>query len=383
MRAGDAFAFGRGKRAAGLNSGPVPARVSGPVKQALLDLVDDAVAEGFSIRRACGWLGVSHSRLLRWAGLRCPDRARLADRPSGPGPGGARHGLLDWEKDRIVEVARDWGRVDLTHRKLAHRASRLGLVHVSESSFWRVLVERGHRLPEQPRPRKRARKPLPDWAEPVPGVIYIYDFTHFSGLPGWCAIAVVDVVSRYCLALLLSPEETSLQVEQAFTAALKADGKEHLLGDREFAAQLAQGSIPDDDADRFPVVLAMSDNGPQMTSKKTSQFMAMARIGRHFGRPGTPNDQAWIESFFGHMKTERPHFDKMTDPAGLRRELDWWKTHYNTVRLHEGIGYVTPEDEHFGRGRAIRQARRCGLERARLNRMAARRDGGRNRPAGS
>ncbi|MEV6039373.1 hypothetical protein AB0L65_50155 [Nonomuraea sp. NPDC052116] len=29
-------------------------------------------------------------------------------------------------------------------------------------------------------------------------------------------------------------------------------------------------------------------------------------------------------------------------------------TFYNTVRLHGGIGYVTPDDEHHGHGEAIR-----------------------------
>jgi hypothetical protein len=43
------------------------------------------------------------------------------------------------------------------------------------------------------------------------------------------------------------------------------------------------------------------------------------------------------------------------------------------VRLHEGIGYVTPEDEHHGRGEAIRKARRTGLSAARANRIATRR----------
>ena len=43
---------------------------------------------------------------------------------------------------------------------------------------------------------------------------------------------------------------------------------------------------------------------------------------------------------------------------------------YNGVRLHAGIGYVTPNDEHEGRGQAIRKAREAGLEQARLRRIA-------------
>jgi hypothetical protein len=42
-------------------------------------------------------------------------------------------------------------------------------------------------------------------------------------------------------------------------------------------------------------------------------------------------------------------------------------------RRHQGIGYVTPNDEHEGRGEAIRKARQAGLEQARLRRLAAHR----------
>ena len=110
-----------------------------------------------------------------------------------------------------------------------------------------------------------------------------------------------------------------------------------------------------------------------MTSRATAAFMAGARIAQHFGRPSTPNDQAQVESFSGHLKGEHPHMEKITSGGDLEAELGRLRQHYNTVRLHEGIGYVTPDDEHNGRGPAIRAARRTGLEAARAARLAARR----------
>ncbi len=69
-------------------------------------------------------------------------------------------------------------------------------------------------------------------------------------------------------------------------------------------------------------------------------------------RPGTPTDQAWIESFFGHPKAENPHLLAIEDPVLLRADLDSLRTKYNGGRLHSSIGYVTPNDEHEGRGQA-------------------------------
>jgi putative transposase len=107
-----------------------------------------------------------------------------------------------------------------------------------------------------------------------------------------------------------------------------------------------------------------------MTSGSTREFMALCAIHQHFGRPGTPTDQAWIESLFGHVKAEWPHLSTIRDPAVLRAELALVRERYNGVRLHAGIGYVTPNDEHEGRGPAIRKAREAGLEQARLQRLA-------------
>jgi putative transposase len=351
----------------GLMAGLVPPRVDAAVKAGLLALVEHAMTVGgWSLRRAAATLGLDHVRVLRWQ-----TRAvlgRLDD--AKPGPEVPLHALLDWERAAIVKLAEEWGEVDLSHRKLAHRGSRLDLVHVAESTVLRVLVAAGVHLPARDAREPRAARAWPDWADLVPGVIWIYDFTHFRASK-WCAVAVLDVVSRYWLSTVVSAEETSTQVEVAFTRALIADGKDDLLEDPTLLAELAGGVVPD--RDELPVLLAVSDNGPQMTSQATATFMAGARIAQHFGRPGTPNDQAWIESLFGHVKTEFPHLDKIEDPGELEAELHRIRLFHNEVRLHQGVGYVTPEDEHTGRGPAIRAARRAGLERAHAARVATRR----------
>lgn len=64
------------------------------------------------------------------------------------------------------------------------------------------------------------------------------------------------------------------------------------------------------------------------------------------------------------MKHEWPHLTRITDPATLRAELETIRIEYNTNRLHSSIGYVTPDDEHYGRGETIRKARRDGLAQA-------------------
>ena len=87
-------------------------------------------------------------------------------------------------------------------------------------------------------------------------------------------------------------EETSTQVELAFTAALDAEGLLAAVDARHDDGRVDLG----DDDDTRPILLAVSDNGPQMTSGSTREFLALCAIAQHFGRPGTPtairSDQA-------------------------------------------------------------------------------------------
>jgi putative transposase len=118
----------------------------------------------------------------------------------------------------------------------------------------------------------------------------------------------------------LRAADLDLQAPQWSPNALVADGKAHLLEDEQLLDELHAGIVPDND-ERIPVLLALSDNGPQIPSRATAVFMAGARIAQHFGRPSTPNDQAWVELFFGHLKGEFQHLDKIKDAGELDRAL--------------------------------------------------------------
>ena len=355
-----------GKIGLGLN-GPVPARVPAEVKELVLKTVDDAVAAGFSHRWACSLWQVSDDRVHRWRARR-RDVGTLEDLAPG---GTAVHALLPAEVDAIMAIAEQWGPVDRSHRKLAHRGSYVGQVWVSPSTFRRVLAAQGLVLPQLPAMPRRDKTPWPDWLVWEPNRIWIWDVTHFSRSRR-CVFAVIDMVSRYWIATLVSPEETSTQVRVVFDQALVDQGLDELLTDDRL-------DLDTDDPAR-PILLAVSDNGPAMTSVDTRAYMAMMAIAQHHGRPHTPTDQAWIETFFGHIKHEWPHLLDITDPALLETELDRIRIDYNTVRLHEAIGYVTPHDEHHGQGEAISEARRQGLTRARQTRLEHNRRTTTNKP---
>jgi transposase InsO family protein len=103
------------------------------------------------------------------------------------------------------------------------------------------------------------------------------------------------MVSRKWLVTLTSAEETSTQVEVAFTAALDCEQLLEAADARASAALRAALASGDRqqvhalaDQGQVPLLLAVSDNGPQMRSHSTREFLAGMAIATRFGRPGTP-----------------------------------------------------------------------------------------------
>ena len=259
--------------------------MSAGTKLELLGLIDQAVGDGWAHTRACRVLDLADVRAHRWR-QRLRETGSLQDGDPG---GGAVHGLLGWEEQAILDLIERWGWVDRSHRKLAHRGSYTGAVFVSPSTLLRVALKYQVVLPGEPvraRPVLAAIPQVP-WEK---NRIWIWDASHFTRAKR-VAYAIVDVVTRYWIGYLLTTEQTSTQVQLLFARALEDQG---LLG--------PDGLPPERDPDDPPILVAWSDNGSEMTAIDTRQFMALMAIAQHHGQPGTPTDQAHIESFFSHLK---------------------------------------------------------------------------------
>ncbi|MBF0261220.1 MAG: transposase [Magnetococcales bacterium] len=79
-----------------------------------------------------------------------------------------------------------------------------------------------------------------------------------------------------------------------------------------------------------------------------------------------------MERWHGTIKSEciRPQTPLTLEDA--QRIVGQYVEHYNTVRLHSAIGYVTPADRLAGRHTEIEEARKQKLEEARANRIQRR-----------
>jgi len=88
--------------------------------------------------------------------------------------------------------------------------------------------------------------------------------------------------------------------------------------------------------------------------------------------PYYPQSNGKLERWHKSLKTEciRPGTPLSLDDA--RRLVDGYVTHYNTVRLHSAISYVTPQDKLEGREKEIGAERDRKLNEARERRRAAR-----------
>ena len=129
--------------------------------------------------------------------------------------------------------------------------------------------------------------------------------------------------------------------------------------DVEIVLQRARELVPD----ARPRII--SDNGPQFIAKDFKIFIRLAGMTHVRTSPYYPQSNGKIERWHQTLKktTIRPRTPSSLDEA--RRLVGDFVTHYNEVRLHSAIGYVSPADKLAGNEKAIHEQRDRRLEAAR------------------
>lgn len=90
-------------------------------------------------------------------------------------------------------------------------------------------------------------------------------------------------------------------------------------------------------------VIFHSDRGTQYTANRTQALLHQHRLKSSMSRPGKPNDNQYIESFWRSLKVEIGKMTTYTSKESKRILLEYCNQ-YNAHRLHSSIGYKTPSE---------------------------------------
>jgi transposase InsO family protein len=119
--------------------------------------------------------------------------------------------------------------------------------------------------------------------------------------------------------------------------------------------------------ERYPAARPriISDNGPQFISRDLKEYIRQSGMTHVRTAPYYPQSNGKLERVNKTIKSEAI---RVHNPASLeeaRMVVARFVDHYNNVRLHSAIGYITPADQMAGRGPEIWRRRDEKLAAAR------------------
>jgi transposase InsO family protein len=219
-----------------------------------------------------------------------------------------------------------------------------GSVAVSPSTVYRVLQEAGVLSRWHPNTNPRKGRGFEQPLQPHEHWHIDISYVNIQGT-FYYLCSVLDGYSRYLVAWDLRESMTEQQVEIVLQRACEC----------------------------FPQARprVISDNGPQFIAKDFKQFIRLSGMTHVRTSPYYPQSNGKLERWHQSAKVEciRPQTPLSLDDA--RRIVADYVRHYNTVRLHSALGYITPNDKLEGRAEQIFAARDAKLEAARQARRTA------------
>ena len=301
-------------------------------RQELVEMIKQAQAGGARLGAACAAAGLCLRTYQRWVdgdGIRADGRPQAKRAPPS-------NKLSECEQQAVLSTCMLPRFADLPPTQIVPILADEGTYLASESTFYRLLHAHGAQH-ARGRAARRSRKAAPAHVARAPNEVWCWDVTYLpSQVRGmfFYLYAVLDLYSRKLVAWEVHASESG---ELAAELLERARWREKLSGK--------------------PLVLHADNGAPQRSFTLRAKLQELG-IEPSYSRPGVSDDNAFIESWFRTLK-----YVPAYPSAGfkdLEQARQW--THrfvnwYNGEHRHREIGFVTPDQRHSGRSKAVLEQR--------------------------
>jgi len=197
--------------------------------------------------------------------------------------------MLDWQQDKTINVKRVY-------------------------RIWKMLnLQLPKRRPRKKRPGSDPMKLLSEHTNHV----WSYDFVSDRTANGQKLkiLAVVDEYTRECLALEVASSIRAHHLIDTLGRLMTLHGRPKFL---------------------------RSDNGPEFTAKAVIKWLTEHQIGPAFIKPGSPWQNAYVESFNGKFRDECLSREWFASKKEAQIIIEQWRHHYNHERPHSSLDNQPP-----------------------------------------
>ena len=165
-------------------------------------------------------------------------------------------------------------------------------------------------------PNRLLHQPLPN----QPNQVWVADFTHIRihTYPVYLAV-VMDLSTRQIIGWTITKRRTAKMTCDALAMAIKQ-------------RRPKAGTI------------FHSDRGIEYAAYRLSAILSEHGMVQSMSRKGNCYDNAYMESFFGSLKSEMVYCEKLTDYVQTRCKLINYIKYYNQERLHSSLNFQSPNN---------------------------------------
>ena len=269
-------------------------------------------------KASCEALEVSRSTFYRTMVTAKPKE--LKQRPAPP------LALSDAEEQRVLDNLHEERFLDSNPYQVYATLLDEDIYLCSVRTMYRIL-DKQNEVKERRNQVCRPHYEKPELLATRPNQVWSWDITKLKGPQKWTYFylyVILDIFSRYVVGWMVAHRESAALAKRLITETCEKQ-------------QICEGSL-----------LIHADRGPSMTSKAVAHLLADLGITKTHSRPHVSNDNPYSEAQFKTLKyhPEFPsRFGAVQDARSFCQVFFPW---YNTEHKHSGIGFLTPEQVHYG-----------------------------------